>query len=219
MRRLPDLSLYLVLDGDLCQPRGMVATAVAAVAGGATAVQLRDKHGGTERMVATGRALKAVLDGSGAILIVNDDIEAALAIGADGLHVGQDDTDPAEARARIGADSLLGLSVETEQAARAADPSLVDYVGAGPVFATATKPDHKPAIGFDGLGRLVRAAPVPAVAIGGLGSAHAAAVLAAGATGLAVVSAICGQPDPYAAARTIRIALDQAIAGRTGADA
>ncbi|MBY3120533.1 MULTISPECIES: thiamine phosphate synthase [Rhizobium] len=198
-----DLSLYLVLDPDLCAGIGMVETARLAVAGGATMVQLRDKHAGTIRMIETGRALKQALDGTGALLIVNDDVEAAIAIGADGLHIGQEDMDAMRARAVIGAEMILGLSVESEALANAVDPDLVDYTGVGPVFATPTKADHKQPIGFDGLARLVKASPVPSVAIGGLKADHVAQVFAAGARGLAVVSAICGTPDPEAATRRI----------------
>ncbi|NEH45207.1 thiamine phosphate synthase [Rhizobium leguminosarum] len=198
-----DLSLYLVLDPDLCAGIGMVETARLAVAGGATMVQLRDKHAGTIRMIETGRALKQALDGTGALLIVNDDVEAAIAIGVDGLHIGQEDMDAMRARAMIGPEMILGLSVESEALANAVDPGLVDYTGVGPVFATPTKADHKQPIGFDGLARLVKASPVPSVAIGGLKADHVARVFAAGASGLAVVSAICGTPDPEAATRRI----------------
>ncbi|QFY62660.1 thiamine phosphate synthase (plasmid) [Rhizobium grahamii] len=198
-----DLSLYLVLDPDLCAGIGMVETARAAVAGGATIVQLRDKHADTARMIETGLALKAVLSGTGAALIVNDDVDAAIAIGADGLHIGQDDLGALAARERIGPDMILGLSVETEALAAAVNPDIVDYAGIGPVFATATKPDHKQPIGFDGLARLVDVCPVPSVAIGGLKATHVRDVFAAGAGGLAVVSAICGTSDPEAAARDI----------------
>lgn len=210
MRRL-DLSLYLVLDPDLCGgAAGMVATARAAVAGGVTVVQLRDKGAGTSGLIATGRALRAALAGTGAALVVNDDVEAAVAIGAGGLHIGQGDMAPAAARARIGAGMALGLSVEMVVQARAVDPAVVDYIGAGPVFATATKADHAPPVGFAGLARIISASPVPAVAIGGLKAAHAGPALAAGARGVAVVSAICGQPDPEAAARQIVLALASA---------
>ncbi len=198
-----DLSLYLVLDPDLCVGIGMVETARAAVAGGATIVQLRDKNADTARMIETGRALKTVLAGTGAALIVNDDVDAAIAIGAHGLHIGQDDLGARAARERIGPDMILGLSVETEALAAAVDPDIVDYAGIGPVFATATKPDHKQPIGFDGLARLVDVCPVPAVAIGGLKATHVRDVFAAGAGGLAVVSAICGTSDPERAARDI----------------
>ncbi|MBX5082803.1 thiamine phosphate synthase [Rhizobium lentis] len=198
-----DLSLYLVLDPDLCAGIGMVETARLAVAGGATMVQLRDKQAGTARMIETGRALKETLNGTGALLIVNDDAEAAIAIGADGLHIGQEDMDARTARGMIGPEMILGLSVETAPLAAAVDPDLVDYTGVGPVFATPTKADHKQPIGFDGLARLVKASPVPSVAIGGLKADHVAEVFAAGARGLAVVSAIAGTPDPEAATRRI----------------
>lgn len=203
-RQWPDLSLYLVLDPDLCVGLGMVETARAAVAGGATVVQLRHKQAGTARMIDTGRALKAALAGTGAALIVNDDVEAAIAIGADGLHIGQGDMAVEDARARIGAAMVLGLSVETPALAAAVDPALVDYIGAGPVFATPSKLDHKSPVGFGGLAAQVAASPVPAVAIGGLKADHVARAFRVGAQGVAVISAICGQPDPEAAARGLR---------------
>ncbi|MGP1395242.1 MAG: thiamine phosphate synthase [Inquilinaceae bacterium] len=207
-----DLSLYLVLDPDLCEPRGgMVEVARAAVAGGATVVQLRHKTASTEDRIAAGRALQVALAGTGARLIVNDDVDAAVALAADGLHIGQGDMSPVAARARIGDKAILGLSVETLAASRAVDPALVDYVGVGPVFATPTKPDHEIPIGFDGLARLVAAAPVPAVAIGGLKIDHAARVVAAGAAGMAVVSAVCAAEDPRAAARDLALALASAF--------
>ncbi|MCC2613463.1 thiamine phosphate synthase [Neorhizobium petrolearium] len=207
-----DLSVYLVLDPDLCREIGMVETARLAVEGGATIVQLRDKHADTAQIIETGRALKAALAGARVPLIVNDDVEAAIAIGAAGLHVGQSDMVAAIARERIGRDMILGLSVETEELAQRIDTSVVDYVGIGPVFATLTKPDHKQPIGFDGLARIVAAAPVPAVAIGGVKAEHAGPALAAGARGIAVVSAICGQPDPKAAARRIAEEIERARA-------
>lgn len=195
-----DLSLYLVLDPELCDGIGVVETARAAAAGGVTMIQLRDKHGTTAGRVAAGRALMAALASTGVPLIVNDDVEAAIAIGADGLHIGQDDVAAHAARERIGRGMVLGVSAETEALAAGIDPQIVDYAGLGPVFATPTKPDHKQPIGLDGLARLAAASPVPSVAIGGLKAGHAAGVLTAGARGLAVVSAICGQPDTRAAA-------------------
>ena len=204
MRRCPDLSLYLVLDPGLCAGTGMVETARAAVSGGATTVQLRDKAADTARMIETARVLKAALAGTGAALIVNDDVEAAIEIGADGLHIGQGDMAVAEARERIGAAMVLGLSVETPALAAAVDPVLVDYIGAGPVFATPSKLDHEAPVGFDGLAAQVAAGPVPAVAIGGLKAHHVAQAFRAGAQGVAVASAICGQPDPEASTRGLR---------------
>ncbi|MDK4701849.1 thiamine phosphate synthase [Rhizobium sp. CNPSo 4062] len=210
MKKDFDLSLYLVLDPLLCRDLGMVETTRAAVAGGATLVQLRDKEASTAAMIETGRALKQILHGTNVRLIVNDSVEAAIAIGADGLHIGQEDMKAANARRMIGPDMILGLSVETEALASAIDAHIVDYAGIGPVFATPTKPDHKQPIGFDGLARIVRLCPVPSVAIGGLKAEHAASVYSAGADGLAVVSAICGQPDPQAATTIIAKAIKEA---------
>lgn len=205
-----DLSLYLILDPDLCREVGMVETARLAAAGGATMVQLRDKSADTSGMVEMGRALKAVLAPLGIPLVVNDNVDAAIAIGANGVHVGQSDLAAAEARRRIPEEMILGVSVETVDLATMVDPAIVDYVGVGPVFATGTKPDHKQPIGFDGLARIVAAAPVPAVAIGGLKPGHASRVFAAGARGLAVVSAICGTPRPEDATRALAREIEEA---------
>ncbi|MCC9621049.1 thiamine phosphate synthase [Thalassospira sp. MA62] len=199
-----DLSLYLVLDPDLCVRHSMVETTVAAIAGGATVIQLRDKQAGTDEMIRIGRELKHVMAGSGVPLIVNDDIDAAIAIDADGVHVGQDDMPSRMVRERLGQDKIIGLSIESPEVARKVDRTIVDYVGVGPVFATATKPGHKPAIGFDGLSELITIAGLPSVAIGGLKQHHVGPVFQSGADGIAVVSAICGQPDPEIA--TIKIA-------------
>jgi len=207
-----DLSLYLVLDPDLCREHTMVETTRAALRGGVTMVQLRDKTASTDAMIKVGHQLMAVLAGSGVPLIVNDNIDVALAINADGLHIGQDDIPASLARQKLGKDKILGLSVEDPTALRTADPALVDYIGIGPVFATSTKPGHKPAIGFDGLAHLARQSPLPSVAIGGLKQEHVSAVFAAGAQGLAVVSAICGQPDPELATRTLATAISAASA-------
>lgn len=210
MRRCPDLSVYLVLDPELCAETGMVKTARLAVSGGVTVVQLRDKTATRTELVRTGRALTAALAGTGVPLIVNDDVEAALEIGADGVHVGQGDMAATEARRRIGPEMILGVSVERPDLAAAIDPDVTDYIGAGPFRSTPTKPDHKTPIGAEGLAAIVAAAPVPAVAIGGLRHEDAAAVLGAGAAGLAVVSAICGRPDPARAARVLAHAVRQA---------
>ncbi|PRY25451.1 thiamine-phosphate diphosphorylase [Aliiruegeria haliotis] len=203
MRGTLDLSVYLVLDPGLCAAYGMADTTRAAVTAGVRTVQLRHKTASTAEMVAIGRQVQAVLAGTGSKLVVNDDVAAAIELQADALHIGQGDMPPEQARHRIGPDMILGLSVENVANASAVDPAIVDYVGVGPVFATATKSDHATPLGFDGLARVVAECPVPAVAIGGLGAEHAGPVLAAGAEGLAVVSAICGQPKPEAASRKL----------------
>lgn len=195
MRQMIDLSLYLVLDPDLCEPLGMVETTRRAVAGGITAVQLRHKTATTEEFIAIGKELKEVLNGTEVALVINDNVEAAHALQADVLHIGQGDMPVEEARKLIGPEMILGLSVERLDLVKQVDASQVDYIGIGPVFATPTKPDHKPAIGFDGLAEIAVASPVPTVAIGGLKAEHVAQILEAGADGLAIVSAICGQKD------------------------
>ncbi|SMD04830.1 thiamine phosphate synthase [Rhizobium sp. RU36D] len=209
MRRI-DLSVYLVLDPDLCAERGMVETARLAVEGGATVVQLRDKRADTAAMIETGGALKQVLAGTGVPLIVNDDVEAAMAIGADGVHVGQSDMAAEEVRRRIGPDMILGLSIGTVELAHALDSSVVDYVGVGPVFPTSTKPGHPPAIGYEGLAAITAACSVPVVAIGGLKRQHVVDTLKTGVNGLAVVSAICGTPDPRQATADLVSAVREA---------
>lgn len=203
------LSLYLVTDPHLCADEGVVETVAAAVRGGVSFVQLRDKDATTEQRIALALQIKDALAGLSIPLVINDDVEAALASDVDGVHVGQEDMDVHRVRQLIGPDKILGLSVETEAAALATDPAVVDYVGAGPVFATQTKQDHKQPTGFDGLQVICSSVQLPSVAIGGLKTEHCQAALAAGADGVAVVSAICGQRDPEAAARTLRAALNK----------
>ena len=194
------LRLYLVTDPNLCAQTGIVQTVRCAVAGGVTMVQLRDKHATTAQRIEMAVALREVLQGTGVPLVINDDVTAAVAAEADGAHIGQGDISPAQARAMLGAGKILGLSCETAQAVRDADPGLVDYLGIGPVFGTSTKDDHARPVGFDGLAELVAQSSLPNVAIGGLKAGHIKGVLGTGTDGIAVVSAICGQTDPQAAA-------------------
>ncbi len=200
MRPAFDLSLYLVLDPVLCNgSRGMVETALAAAQAGATIVQLRAPGWKKRALVECARELKKVLSPRGVPLIIDDDADVCLAADADGLHVGQRDLEQHDARAVIGPDRLLGLSVSNLAELAGADASVTDYLGVGPVFSTATKPDAAPAMGLAGLAAVASRTTLPTVAIGGIKSQHAADILAAGADGIAVVSAICGQPDPQAA--------------------
>lgn len=194
------LRLYLVTDSALCRDLGLVETVRQAVAGGVTMVQLRAKDASTAQRIEMALALKQVLAGTGVPLVINDDVVAAVQAEVDGAHIGQGDMPPAAARALLGRDKILGLSCETAQTVEAADANVVDYLGLGPVFGTATKTDHEKPVGFDGLADLVALTALPTVAIGGLKAAHQSDVLASGADGLAVVSAICGQPDATQAA-------------------
>lgn len=200
-----DLSLYLVTDAALCSDAGLEQTVEAAVRGGVTIVQLRDKHASDEQMIAQAKRLKALLGGTGVPLIINDRLQVALESQADGLHVGQSDAAIQEARQLLGEQAIIGLSINTLAQLQAAPVGLLDYVGLGPVFATVSKRDHAQPIGFDGLAELAAASPLPSVAIGGLKASHAISVQRAGANGLAVISAICGQPDPYQAARDFQV--------------
>lgn len=198
------LRLYLVTDAFLCTTPDLVTTVRLAVANGVTMVQLREKTATTAQRVQMALALKEALAGMGVPLVVNDDVAAAVAADVDGAHIGQGDMSTAQARALLGPDKILGLSCETSQAVQAADPALVDYLGLGPVFGTATKTDHAQPIGLDGLAQLVALSPLPNVAIGGLKATHISDVHKSGADGMAVVSAICGQADPSAATRAFK---------------
>ena len=202
------LALYLVTDPDLCAKFGLTETVKAAVVGGVSIVQLRDKNASTAQMIQHAKALQPILATHNVPLIINDDVEAAIACGADGIHVGQDDLDVVQVRHKVGPDKIVGLSVETAEAALIVDARIVDYIGISPIFATQTKSDHKPPVGFDGLVDIVASSPVPSVAIGGLTANHCKEVFAAGAAGIAVVSAICGKNDPFKATVAIRQQID-----------
>ena len=202
-----DLRLHLVTDSALCGARGVEAVVEAAVRGGATCVQLREKSLDTRPFVERARALKALLAPLGVPLLINDRVDVALACGADGLHVGQSDMAPEDVR-RLMPQGLIGLSIESLAQLGAAEAAPVDYYGISPVFATATKSDAAPALGLDGLRAIRALTKRPLVAIGGIGFENAASVIAAGADGLAVVSLLCAAADPADAARRLRIAME-----------
>lgn len=210
MARPFDLSLYLVTDPKLTAQRGLVETVSQAVAGGVTIVQLRDPDAKGRALVEAARALVALLRPLGIPLIVNDRVDVALAADADGVHLGQDDMEPAPARAQLGPDRILGLSVGTPQELAVSDLTSVDYVGVGPVRATGTKADAGGAIGIEGLADMRGRISLPLVGIGGLDTSLAADVIRAGAEGIAVVSALCAAPDINAAARRLRAEVDGA---------
>lgn len=195
-----DLRLYLVTDAPERCRYGLLETVKRAVQGGVTVVQYRREHADFETMLQEARPLREYLHSVGIPFIVNNEVELALALDADGVHVGQGDMPAAEVRRRVGEKMLIGLSVSNEEEMLAVDPAIVDYVGCGPVFTTATKPDAAPAVGPDGWARLSAMSPLPLVAIGGINAERARAIRAAGrCDGVAVVSAICGAEDPAAA--------------------
>jgi thiamine-phosphate pyrophosphorylase len=212
-----DLRLYLVTDRGLAGSRSVEEVAAAAVRGGFTAVQLREKKLSGPDFVEAAFRLQRLLSGAGVPLIINDRVDVALAAGADGIHLGQGDIPPAEARRALGPKAIIGLSLEAMSQLPAAESQDIDYLGVSPVFLTPTKTDAGPGWGLEGLRRLRSATRLPLVAIGGITAANAASVLAAGADGIAVVSAIMSAPDPEAAARELRAIVDlrRSCAGRS----
>ncbi|MBK1668379.1 thiamine phosphate synthase [Rhodovibrio sodomensis] len=203
-RTLPDLSLYLVLGAADTGKRPFEEVVLAAIEGGVTMVQLRDKQATTRVLLEHALRLKALLEPRGVPLIVNDRIDVALAAGAAGVHLGQDDMPPALARRLVGADMLIGLSVSDRVEADTADPETVDYIGIGSVFPTGTKADAGTAIGPAFAAELRQLVDLPSVAIGGLNASNAGQLRGSGIEGLAVVSAICAAADPAQAARELR---------------
>jgi thiamine-phosphate pyrophosphorylase len=204
MNRAAGWSLYLITDRRLASPREIEEVVAAAVCGGVTAVQLREKECGTREFVELARRLKGILAPFDVPLIVNDRADVALAAGADGVHVGQSDMDCRDLRRLLGPGALIGLSVETMEQAEQAATLPIDYLGVGPIFATPTKPDAAPAWGLDRLAELRRRSRHTLVAIGGINAGNARQVMEAGADGIAVVSAICAAADPAKAAQELR---------------
>jgi thiamine-phosphate pyrophosphorylase len=211
MTRRFDPTLYLVTDPELARARALIDVVTAAVRGGVTLVQLRDKHAGGRALLVTARALRAALDPLGVPLIMNDRVDVAAAAGV-GCHVGQSDLPAAAARTMLGPDAILGVSLEAVADLRAVDPAIVDYIAYGPFAATATKADAGRPVGPDGLAAVAKQTMLPLVAIGGIDTRNVAAAVRAGADGIAVVSAIMAADDPEAASRALRAAIDGAKA-------
>lgn len=205
-----DCTLYLVTDRELGRGRPTEAIVAAAVAGGVTCVQLRDKHASTRELMRQARTLQAVLKPRGVPLIINDRLDVALAVGAEGVHLGQSDLPLADARRIAGERLRIGVSVESVDDALAAQAGGADYIGVSPVFATATKTDTAAPLGLAGLAAVRRAVRLPIVAIGGVRRENAAAVIRGGADGIAVVSAIVAADDPERAARELLAAVREA---------
>ena len=210
-RPLPDLSLYLVAGPGDTSGRPLFDVVLEAVRGGVTAVQLRWKDDAGRAFVEQARALIDALRPLGIPLIVNDRVDVALASGADGVHVGQDDIAPSDVRRMVGDGLLIGLSVTCIEEARRVDPRMVDYVGLGPVFTTPSKADAAPPLGLEGVRATCDVLSVPAIAIGGITAANATPVIATGVAGIAVVSAICGADDPRRAATELAMLVRAAL--------
>jgi thiamine-phosphate pyrophosphorylase len=214
-----DLRLYAIIDPQQAGTHALPHLVRAVVGGGATLVQLRDKLSDTRRLVEEARAIKATLEPTGVPLLINDRVDVALAVGADGVHLGQDDMAVKDARRLLGSKAVIGLSIKTIAQAEAAPTDLVDYVGIGGVFATISKDNPDPPIGIYGLARIAgvfrqRAPKLPLVAIAGIDASNAKDVIDAGADGIAVISALSLQTDPAAEARKLRSIVDAVIANR-----
>jgi thiamine-phosphate pyrophosphorylase len=199
--------LYAILDPEHCGGRDPLQVARAVLRGGCALLQLRAKRMQGGERAALGRELRALCEQQGTPFVVNDDLELALALGADGVHLGQGDLPLERARERAGARLQIGLSTHGLEQARAAQRRGADLIGFGPVFPTETKVDPDPVVGIEGLRAACAAVSIPVVAIGGLTLARAPEVRAAGPALGAVISAVCRASDPERAARELHAAL------------
>ena len=214
-----DLRLNAIVDPERAGGQNLANLAIRCARGGATLVQLRDKHSETRTMVEEARAIKQVLAPLAVPLVINDRLDVAMAAGADGVHLGQDDMAVEDARRLLGPKAVIGLSIKSVGEAEAARLDLINYVGTGGVYATSSKQQKNAPIGPDGLARILatlrqRAPDMPDCGIAGIDASNAAEVIAAGADGIAVISALSLAPDPEAAARELRGIVDVMLAKR-----
>lgn len=198
-----DPALYLVTDGDLSLGRSLKEIVQKAIKGGVTMVQLREKNATTREFIQEALAVKVVLKQHNVPLIINDRVDVALAVDADGVHIGQNDMPWRMTRQLIGRDKLLGLSIESVEQLEEAQNADIDYIGISPVFTTPTKDDLEKGLGLEGTAEIADKSVHPSVAIGGIKRDNAAEVLNTGVNGISVVSAICSAEDPEAAAREL----------------
>ncbi|MDH5894826.1 thiamine phosphate synthase [Vibrio splendidus] len=194
--------LYLVTD-DQQDLETLKFVVEQAVAGGVTMVQVREKHGDVRAFIERAQAVKSILVGSGVPLIINDRVDVALAVDADGLHLGQSDMPAELARQLIGSDKILGLSIETEQQLQEADSLPIDYIGLSALFTTPTKTNLKKHWGYDGIKMALETTKLPIVGIGGINESNIPQLVESGIHGLALVSAICHAEDPKQATRDL----------------
>lgn len=217
-----DLRVYALVDPQHCFGRDPAELTRLLVQGGATLLQLRDKTGSTRAMIERARAMRGALGQSGVPLLINDRVDVALAAEADGVHVGWDDMPAADARLLLGRTAIIGLSIKTEAQAKAAPLELLDYVCIGGVFETGSKENPEPPIGVAGLAQLAavirkRQPGMPIGAIAGIDERNAADVIAAGADGVAVISALSRAGDPMQATKNLRGIVERALSQRSAA--
>jgi len=214
-----DVRLNAIVDPERARGRDLADLAREVAAGGATLVQLRDKKNETRVMVEEARAIKAALRPFKVPFVVNDRVDVALAAHADGVHVGPEDMAVADARALLGANAIVGLSIKTIAEAETVPVELIDYAGIGGVYATLSKEQKNAPIGPEGFARVAavlrrRAPKLPLAGIAGIDAHNAGAVIGAGADGIAAISALSLAPDPAAAARELREIVDGLLAKR-----
>ena len=214
-----DLRLNAIVDPERAGGHQLADLAARCVRGGATLVQLRDKHSETRTLIEAARAIKRSLAPSAVPFVVNDRVDVAMAAGADGVHLGQDDMAVEDARRLLGSHAIIGLSIKSVEEADAARLDLVDYIGSGGVYATSSKQQKNAPIGPIGLARIIavlrrRAPDLPICGIAGIDASNAAEVIAAGADGVAVISALSLVPSPETAARQLREIIDAVLAKR-----
>lgn len=210
-----DWACYVITDARLSRGRSYEEIVRAAVAGGADAIQFREKHATSAELKSTAATLRAICQEAGRAFVVNDRIDLAVAVVADALHVGQDDLPAVDARHRLAPAMRLGVSATSlEEALRAVDDG-ADHLGVGPIFdARTTKSDAAEPMGLDGLRRVREAVDLPLIAIGGIDHGNAADVIAAGADGCAVISCVVGADDVTDATRRLRDTILEARARR-----
>jgi thiamine-phosphate pyrophosphorylase len=198
-----NLELYLVTDRDLSLGRPLTWIVEKAVKGGATVVQLREKNLDTKDFIKEAQLIKKLLKPFNVPLLINDRIDVALAVNADGVHLGQNDMPPEMARTILGPDKIIGWSVENYEQAEEANDYDVDYIAISPVFTTPTKEELTKELGIEGVKKISQLTRHPKVAIGSIKPHNAAEVVSAGADGVAVVSGICSAEDPKEASETL----------------
>ncbi len=208
-----DWTLYIITDAKLSRGRSHLEVVQEAIKGGASLIQFRDKEMTTRQLVETAKEIKGLTNKANIPFVINDRLDVALAVDADGLHVGQDDMPAALARRLLGPKKILGVSASTVAEAIQAEKDGADYVSASPVFSTPTKPDAPPPTGVEGLRAIVEAVDIPVIAIGGINVRNAKVVMEAGAVGVAVISAVVSAPDIAEAARRLREKVEAARRG------
>ncbi len=205
-----DYSLYLVTDRGLAHGRSTLEIVSAAVKGGATVVQLREKNCSTREFIEQAMHIKDFLKTHSVPLVINDRVDVAQAVKADGVHLGQTDMPLEMAKGILGDTMIIGISTESVQDGIEAEKGGADYLGVSPIYATPTKTDTAPPLGLEGLREIRKAVNLPLVGIGGLSRNNAAEVIRSGADGVAVVSAIVAADDPETAARELKKIITEA---------